>query len=351
LSSAPPLRPPAFRYTAAPSGHSAGGATAMAPPSLRPGHVRQMLLCTVAAVLGAVLLVLGSLLIGQRARPTASCGPEAEGAVESAAAWVGNVDLMLLALGVPIVVSGVSLLALPLRGALVALQLKRTPAARPRPCARPTLAATSASSLGLWIYLFISFFAAPVFKELCNDYSCGLAWPGGEHAVVPGLECYGAHPELKATCSHPEVCCGCRTSWSGGGEPELLCRQTKTWACESETLEAVISYVVCVLALGLAASAVGLHCIVRGRCRNVIDGDVCEAAAEIGTAQGPEAGKLGPSPGEEPASPRGGRSRGGQPADGGGPGGGGRRASPGAPLAGELNPKEPPVVVQYEFSV
>lgn len=265
-------------------------------------------------------------------------------------------DLTAIALGVPIVVSGICLICFSLRGMFAAIQLKRDPTAQPKPFTKLALVAFSLAAAGLWVSLFISFFAAPVFKELCGNYHCGVTWPERDAAAAAGLECYGAHVDLRDTCTHPDVCCGCRTSWSGGGTPELVCKQTVEWACDSEHLEATISYVVCFFAVALSSASVLFYLIVRGRCQHCVDvGDCCEAAAEVDSPKGPDVGTLGPNIEDEPSLPASPSVR----SQSQGPKASAVDTNPLTPSSGarrevSSSPKssqEPPVPVQYEFSV
>lgn len=248
--------------------------------SLKPGHREHLTMCMLSTAVGAVLLALGALLLAQKT-PQPQCG-SVEGQVGIAASEASNADMTLIALGVPIVISGVFLIWWGLRGNLAALQQKRDASAQPKPFVKQALIAFSVAALGLWVSAFISFIAAPVLKELCGNFHCSAS---RDAKIADGVGCFDTQADLFRICAESDVCCGCKESWHGGEKPRLICQETQAWACETETLQTIISYIVFFFALLLTSAALFFYMVIRGRLQGCIDlGDSsCEASLEADT--------------------------------------------------------------------
>lgn len=270
--------------------------------SLKPGQREHHFLCILAVIIGAVLLALGALLLAQKI-PKPACTTTAFDQVGLDIHEASNVDLTLVALGVPLVIGAVFLIWWGLRGNLVVLQSRRDPTKRPKPFAKQALIATSVASFCLWVHLFVSFFAAPVLQELCRNFQCGSAWATNGGLLVDGMECYGAHADLRATCAaESDVCCACKMSWNGGGTPQLVCQQTVLWACSNETLEVIISYVVIFFAVVLSSTSFFFFMVLRGRCGCVdLGSEICEAEDEDDASKTGDLPTLGPTSEDEPS--------------------------------------------------
>lgn len=250
------------------------------------------MLCMLGAAMGAVLLALGGLLLAQKP-PQSTCMSAVERATVGREVAIevleaSTVDAVLLALGIPMVASGAILVWWSLRGNIVALRLKRNPTAQLEPVAKLALVVYFFAALFLWISLFVSFYAAPVLKELCTNFQCDPVWAVGRAIAAEGLQCWGVQTDMRNICDDQEICCGCQMSWDGGDTPHLVCKEMVGWACQCATLEIVSSHINLLFAILLSVTTLLFYLIVKRRCRNCIsEADDDEDMSKLSDVQRP----------------------------------------------------------------